>query len=118
MTEVNKDITVKKLYKFELNEYYANLYGLFITTEEEINNAIGKTINFGDVAGKYSEVYTHLDRDHIHELKVNKTTIDDLLEANGTDNGCTIVGYNPLDYLDRDAEWNEYESASTDIEAV
>ena len=80
MTEVNKDITVKKLYKFELNKYYANLYGLFIATEEEINNAIGKTINFGDVAGKHSEVYIDLGWDHIHELRVNKTTIDDLLQ--------------------------------------
>jgi hypothetical protein len=92
-----------KLYKFELECFYTTLYGLFVATEQEVQSAIGKTLYFGQV-DKDREVSELFSWFMLHELKVReKTTLEDLLEANGRGN-FTISGYNPLDYLEHDEE--------------
>lgn len=86
-----------KLYKFELECFYTTLYGVFVATEKEVQSAMGKTLYFGQVDSdrEVTELFSWY---MLHELQVSKTTIEDLLEANGRGNN-TISGYNPLEYI-------------------
>jgi hypothetical protein len=86
-----------KLYKFELECFYTTLYGVFVASEKEVQSAMGKTLYFGlvDNDREVSELFSWY---MLHELQVSKTTIEDLLEANGRGNN-TISGYNPLEYI-------------------
>ena len=86
-----------KLYKFELECFYTTLYGVFVAIEQEVQSAMGKTLYFGQVDSdrEVTELFSWY---MLHELQVSKTTIEDLLEANGRGNN-TISGYNPLEYI-------------------
>ena len=93
-----QDINSLKLYKFELECFYTTLYGMFVASEKEVQSAMGKTLYFGqvDINRQVSELFSWY---MLHELEVKeKTTIEDLLEANGRGN-FTICGYNPLEYI-------------------
>jgi hypothetical protein len=95
---MTEDISIKKLYKFNLNHLYGILEGLFVSTEVEIKNIIGSTLYLGEVAGKHSEVIEVLEWDHLLELDVSQLTIENLLNANNRETN--ICGCNPFDYLE------------------
>lgn len=70
--------------------------GLFIATENEIQNAIGKNIYFGEILGKHSEVYGTLDENDLEKINLDSVSIERVAELLG-DNWS---GYNPLEYID------------------
>lgn len=69
--------------------------GLFKATKEEVENAIGKEVYFGEILGKHSEVYGTLEESEIELVSDNPIDVMNATES----------GYNPLEYL----EDEEYE---------
>lgn len=70
--------------------------GVFICTKQQIADAHGKEVYFGEILGKHSEVYGVLyDRD-IEILSDDPKLIEVLLEVFPDGE---ISGYNPLSYL-------------------
>ena len=66
--------------------------GLFKATKEEVENAIGKEVYFGEILGKHSEVYGTIEEGEIELVS------DDPIEVMSA----TESGYNPLEYLSED----------------
>ena len=69
--------------------------GLFITTEEDLKEAYGKSVYFGEILGKHSEVYGTLDEEDVSLVS------DDLDKVAWLEGilGKSLSGYNPLDYI-------------------
>lgn len=63
--------------------------GLFKATKEEVENAIGKEVYFGEILGKHSEVYGVIEKGEIELVS------DDPIKVMSA----TESGYNPLEYL-------------------
>jgi|GEM_PF-1462211 len=63
--------------------------GLFKATKEEVDNAIGKKVYFGEILGKHSEIYGVIEEGDI-KLESDEPLV--VLNANES-------GYNPLEYL-------------------
>ena len=66
--------------------------GLFKATREEVENAIGKDVYFGEILGKHSEIYGTLEEDDIELISDNPIEVMNAVES----------GYNPLEYLSED----------------
>ncbi|MBF0208476.1 MAG: hypothetical protein HQK53_16485 [Oligoflexia bacterium] len=94
--------------KLRLWKYHADcgrggdVHGLFVATQEELGNIIGLECHFGEILGKHSEVSVDLYDDDFKMLDVDTETIKKLIKAVGND---TICGYNPLDYMKNDEEY-------------
>ncbi|RJV96820.1 hypothetical protein DWW15_12945 [Subdoligranulum sp. AF14-43] len=80
---------MKKLWKFEWDSDYAFIGGIFKATDEQIKNAIGKTIYLGEAEGKHSEVYGVLEENDIVLVSDNPIAVKIIPE----------FGYNPLGYI-------------------
>lgn len=63
--------------------------GIFKATEEEVENAIGKEVFFGEILGKHSEVYGELEREDFTLESSDPIVVMNAVES----------GYNPLEYL-------------------
>ena len=63
--------------------------GLFKATKEEVQDAIGREVYFGEILGKHSEVYGVLE-----EGEITLKSDDPLEVINAFESG-----YNPLDYI-------------------
>ena len=74
---------------------------LFICTQEEIDNAIGKELYFGEILGKHSEIYGTLDKEDITVKSDDQDFIDKLQDIIGS---TTISGHNPLSYFKEEDE--------------
>lgn len=97
---------MKKLYKFYWDcGRQGDVEGIFIADEKEIERAIGNEVYFGEILGKHSEIYGVLEDHDISELEVSETTIEELEKVLGR----SIVGYNPLDYMEDFEEEDEDE---------
>lgn len=98
---------MKKIYKFEADfGRMGDLEGVFVSTDEKLQELYGKQIYFGEVLGKHSEVILTLGIQHITEVTDDEKFIE-LFEQYNLENG-----YNPFDYYDEmdDAEdWDEDE---------
>jgi hypothetical protein len=70
--------------------------GLFVATEERVDNLIGQRVDFGEILGKHSEVYGVIDEADIEKIDMDEETIEKVCKILGTNWG----GYNPLDYVD------------------
>lgn len=81
-----------------------SLDGLFIATQEEVDNAIGKQMYFGEVLGKHSDVQGTLEAHEITLISNEQDKIDWLVGLVGY----SVSGFNPLDYI-RESEDDEYE---------
>lgn len=77
-----------------------SLEGLFIATPEEVQNAIGKDVYFGEVLGKHSEVGGTLE---LHEFKLESSEQDKVEWLLGL-LGRNVSGLNPLGYVVEDDE--------------
>lgn len=66
--------------------------GLFKATREEVENATGKDVYFGEILGKHSEVYGTLE-----EGEITLESDDSLVVLNAIESG-----YNPLEYLEEE----------------
>lgn len=92
----------KKLYKFYGNcGRMGDLSGLFVAEEAEIKSSIGKTVYFGEVLGKHSDISLCLSEDDYTELTDDLDFITKF-EAFGCQSG-----HNPLDYLDEEDEYDD-----------
>ena len=80
--------------------------GIFVTTKEAIDAAIGQEIYFGEILGKHSEVSGTLNEGDIEILSEDQDFIAKFVEILG---GGTISGYNPLEYLPDHYEEEEEE---------
>jgi len=70
--------------------------GVFICTKQQITDAVGKEVYFGEILGKHSEVYGTLNDVDIEILSPDPKVIDILL---GVFPDGEISGYNPLSYI-------------------
>lgn len=69
--------------------------GLFVTTREELAAGYGKSVYFGEILGKHSEVYGFLEEKDITIESDDEEFIDKLVSLLGEH----ISGYNPLDNI-------------------
>lgn len=72
-----------------------NIEGLFVATEEEIRKAIGKDVYFGEIFGKYSEIYGTLHENDFEKIDIDPETVEKVTKYLGEN----WSGYNPLDYI-------------------
>ena len=87
---------MKKLYKYHADcGRSGDLHGLFIADPKVIKDSIGKYVYFGEVLGKHSEIYGHLQAD---ELTV-KSSDQDFIKKLETLLGRSVSCLNPLDYI-------------------
>ena len=73
-----------------------NVEGLFIAEENEIQQTMGKTIDFGEALGKHSEINGRLES---RDVEVKSDDQDFLVKLENTIGNSTISGYNPLHYI-------------------
>ena len=66
--------------------------GLFKATREEVENAIGKEVYFGEILGKHNEIYGMIEEGEIELVSDNPIEVMSAKES----------GYNPLEYLSED----------------
>ena len=96
---------MEKVYSFYWDcSRMGSLDGIFVADEEEVKNAIGANLYFGEVLGKHSEIYGTLEEKDITVLSDDPKDVEVIkrLIPDGT-------GFNPLDYLPED------EDAATDL---
>ncbi len=84
---------MKKLWQFNWYSNYAFIGGLFVATDEEVQNIMGKEVYFGEYEGKHSEVYGTIEEGDITLVSDNPVVV----EAVGN------FGLNPLEFFE-----NEY----------
>lgn len=75
-----------------------SLDGLFVCTEYELEYLKERLVDFGEVLGKHSEVYTDKVYEHCKVISEDPDLISDLQTVSDCTN--TICGHNPFDYLD------------------
>ena len=63
--------------------------GLFKATKEEVQDAVGRKVYFGEILGKHSEVYGVIEEGEITLESENPLDVINAKES----------GYNPLDYI-------------------
>lgn len=68
------------------------LSSIFKATKGEVENAIGKEVNFGEALGKHSEVYGTIEEGEIELISEDENVVNVVPE----------VGYNPIEYIDSD----------------
>jgi hypothetical protein len=76
--------------------------GVFVATEKEIADAIGKRVYFGEILGKHSEVHGTLNQKDLTRLTDDQDFIAKALEY-----GVASNGYNPLSYLPEEENEDE-----------
>jgi hypothetical protein len=97
---------MKNLYSFYADcGRQGNLDGLFIATQEEVDNAIGKYMYFGEVLGKHSEVEGTLEANEITLVSEDREKVEWLLGILGN----CVSGFNPLEYIREDDEDEDFE---------
>ena len=74
-----------------------NLEGLFIATDKEVADIVGKRVYFGEVLGKHSEIYGELEMSDFTKI-TDEPLVVAILESNVGSK--TISGYSPFDYLE------------------
>lgn len=78
-----------------------DLSGLFIEEKENIDAAVGKTVCFGEVLGKHSDVAGVLEDGDITIISEDQ---DFIAACETIIGGTDLCGYNPLDYLREEEE--------------
>lgn len=81
---------MKKLWRFEWPSCYAFVGGLFVATDEEVKNLIGKEIYFGEFEGKHSELHGTIDDGEITLVSDNPVVVETIGN----------FGLNPLEFLE------------------
>jgi hypothetical protein len=70
------------------------LDSVFIATDDEIKNIIGKTVYFGEVLGKHSDIHGTIEEGEITLITDNQEVVNILKNKLGK----TISGHNPIEY--------------------
>lgn len=87
-----------------------SLDGIFICEKADLEKLYGKTVYFGEVLGKHSEVEVEMSETLLTVKTDDQDFIAKFIEIMGDG---TISGYNPFDYIDED-ELNEDEEEEED----
>jgi hypothetical protein len=85
----------RAIYKFEVNcGRNGDLIGVFSCEKDELNDKIGKQVDFYEILGKHSNISIILDWAHLTEVTTDKKFIElfDLYDLS--------TGVNPLDYFE------------------
>lgn len=94
----NQQVLAKFFWNFRRS---GDVEGVFICTKQQIADAVGKDVYFGEILGKHSEVYGTLDEGDIEILSGDPKVIEVLL---GVFPDGKISGYNPLNYIEETDE--------------
>lgn len=70
--------------------------GLFVANKDDIENALGKPIYFGEILGKHSEIFGDLKKEDLTIKSEDQNFIKEFERILGEG---FSTGYNPLDYL-------------------
>lgn len=81
------------------------LDGLFVATQEQVDEAIDKEIYFGEVLGKHSDIYGPLSKEDLEEIDIGEEAVAKIVAITGT----TLSGYNPLEYYESAKEDGRYD---------
>ena len=65
---------------------------VFVSTDEEIVENIGKQVYFGEILGKHSEIFGTLDEKDLEKIDLDEETINKVSAILGS----TWSGHNPL----------------------
>lgn len=85
----------KYLWKFEWDcGRQGDLEGLFVATEQEVKDLIGRKAYFGEVLGKHSEVEGTIEEGDIKKVDLDSETVEKVTAILGD----TWSGFNPLEY--------------------
>lgn len=96
-----------KLYQFYWDcGRMGSLDGLFAAAPEEVAEAVGHELYFGEVLGKHSEIYGTLEASEITELAVPEEVVEILVKAVGYN---TISGFNPVEQYQQQKEDGAYD---------
>lgn len=88
---------MKKLWQFRWDcGRNGEVEGLFVADDQQIEDAVGKHVDFGEILGKHSEVFGTLDHADLKVLSIDQ----DFIEKCESIKGLLPQGYNPLDYLE------------------
>lgn len=102
---------MKTLYRFELDcGRMGILESVFVADDSIVTASLGRTVYFGEVLGKHSEVMCTLKEEHFTMLSQDSNVCGVIEEHIGS------TGYNPLSYLDEDGI--EYEDEDSDGDAL
>lgn len=82
-----------------------DLSGMFVCDKAELEKLYDKTVYFGEVLGKHSDVEIDVTTENLTVKTDDQDFIAKFIEIMGDG---TISGYNPFDYIDED-ELNEDE---------
>ena len=83
---------MKKLYKFYWGcGSQGDIEGLFISNDKTVEKTIGKEISFGEILGKYSDIFGTLDKEDIEEISEDQEFIKKFESIVGKS-----FGHNPL----------------------
>jgi hypothetical protein len=98
---------MKALYQFYWDcKRSGDVTGLFVAHKTEVEAAIGRNVNFGEILGKHSEICGVLETDDLTIKSEDQEFIAKLVDVIGRN---TISGYNPLEYLGEDEPDDEDE---------
>jgi hypothetical protein len=75
------------------------LHGLFIASEKEVSELIGKQVYFGEVLGKHSDISGDIEPGEITLISSDPDYIAITKKLFGITMGNTLMGYNPLDFI-------------------
>lgn len=91
---------MEKVFKFYWDcGRQGDVESVFIATQEAVDSVIGKTVNFGEILGKHSEIYGELESKDFTELSSDPKAVELLREIFKHD---TISGHNPLTTISED----------------
>lgn len=76
-----------------------SLEGMFICEKADLEKLYGKTVYFGEVLGKHSEVEVDMSEECLTVKTDDQDFIAKFIEIMGDG---TISGYNPFDYIEED----------------
>lgn len=91
---------MKKVYKFYWDCGRAgDVQGIFVADSDEVDRAIGRGVDFGEVLGKHSQVYGTLDREDLTVVADDPHDVELVEKIIGKG-----FGHNPLENLYEDDE--------------
>lgn len=95
---------MNKLYRFNWSFRGGEIESLFVTTDKELEAALGKEIYFGEVLGKHSEICGTLEKEDLTLISEDQANIAWLVDTVGSN---SICGLNPLEYFNENEEDEE-----------
>lgn len=104
---------MRYLYKFHHDfGRMGDLNGLFVATEEQVKNIIGKNIYFGECLGKHSDIDLDIEESDIVKQDLDSETVEKVTKLLGV----WWSGKNPVAIYDEQLEENSFEDDDEDEE--